>query len=113
MNSTLQCLSATYPFSSYFLDGTFKRSINEKNPLGMGGKLAVAFADLIKALWKEEYTFLSPVTFRVSPLLLVMLLQPRVPGIPLFPSSELLRYVLGVSSTPSVRSLCCMDTRLL
>lgn len=67
MNSTLQCLSATYPFTSYFLDGGFKRSINEKNPLGMGGKLAVAFADLLKALWKEEYTFLSPVTFRVSP----------------------------------------------
>jgi ubiquitin carboxyl-terminal hydrolase 8 len=69
MNSTLQCLSATYPFTSYFLDGGFRRSINEKNPLGMGGRLAIAFAELLKALWKEEYTFLSPVTFRVSRLM--------------------------------------------
>ncbi len=66
MNSTLQCLSATYPFTTYFLDGSFRPSINANNPLGMGGRLAIAFAELLKALWKEDYTFLSPVTFRVS-----------------------------------------------
>lgn len=81
MNSTLQCLSATYPFTSYFLgesrcrqrdwaglmaDGSYKRSINVYNPMGMKGNLANAFAELLKALWKEDYTFLSPVTFRVS-----------------------------------------------
>ncbi len=32
----------------------------------MKGNLANAFAELLKALWKEDYTFLSPVTFRVS-----------------------------------------------
>lgn len=67
MNSTLQCLSATYPFTSIFLDGSFKRAINLYNPLGTKGNLAVAFAELLKALWEENYTFLSPVTFRVSP----------------------------------------------
>ena len=48
------------------LDGSFKKSINVNNPLGMKGNLALAFAELLKALWKEDYTFLSPVTFRVS-----------------------------------------------
>ncbi|ORX41170.1 hypothetical protein BD324DRAFT_613498 [Kockovaella imperatae] len=64
MNSTIQCLSATFPFTSYFLDGSYKRSINVNNPLGMKGALANAFAELLKAMWKEDYTFLSPVTFR-------------------------------------------------
>ncbi|ORY35841.1 hypothetical protein BCR39DRAFT_512474 [Naematelia encephala] len=66
MNSTLQCLSATFPFTSFFLDGSYKKSINLYNPLGTKGNLANAFAELLKALWKEDYTFLSPVTFRKS-----------------------------------------------
>ena len=66
MNSTIQCLSATFPFTSYFLDGSYKKSINVVNPLGTKGALARAFSELLKALWKEDYTFLSPVTFRVS-----------------------------------------------
>ena len=47
-------------------DGSFKKSVNAFNPLGTKGNLANAFAELLKALWKEDYTFLSPVTFRVS-----------------------------------------------
>lgn len=47
------------------VDGSYKKSINLYNPLGMKGNLANAFAELLKALWKEDYTFLSPVTFRV------------------------------------------------
>lgn len=66
MNSTIQCLSATYPFTSFFLDGTYKKAINIYNKLGTQGNLANAFSELLKALWKEDYTFLSPVTFRVS-----------------------------------------------
>lgn len=65
MNSTIQCLSATYPFSQYFLDGSFKRAINYHNKLGTQGNLANAWSELLKALWREDYTFLSPVTFRV------------------------------------------------
>ncbi len=47
------------------IDGSYKKSINLYNPLGMKGNLANAFSELLKALWKEDYTFLSPVTFRV------------------------------------------------
>jgi ubiquitin carboxyl-terminal hydrolase 8 len=53
-------------------DGSYKRSINLINSLGTKGNLANAFAELLKALWKEDYTFLSPVTFRVSPCLFVI-----------------------------------------
>lgn len=66
MNSTVQCLSATLPFARYFLDGRYKRDINVYNPLGTKGDLAHAFAELLGALWGENYTFLSPITFRVS-----------------------------------------------
>jgi hypothetical protein len=34
--------------------------------MGTKGDLAKAFATLISVLWNEQYTFLSPVTFRVS-----------------------------------------------
>ena len=49
------------------VDGSFKRAINYNNKLGTQGNLANAWSELLKALWREDYTFLSPVTFRVSP----------------------------------------------
>ena len=94
MNSTLQCLSATFPLARFFrgwccvteslgptsradiwcfLDGSFKRAINTVNPLGTKGDLAKAFATLVSMLWEESYTFLSPVTFKVSVSPLIML----------------------------------------
>ena len=66
MNSTIQCLSATYPFARLFLDGAYKKMINVNNPLGTRGVLAKAFGDLLHALWEEQYHFLTPKTFRVS-----------------------------------------------
>lgn len=66
MNSTIQCLSATLPFARFFLDGRYKREVNVTNTLGTRGNLAHAFAELLGALWKEHYTFLSPITFRKS-----------------------------------------------
>jgi ubiquitin carboxyl-terminal hydrolase 8 len=47
-------------------DGSYKRAINVHNKLGTKGNLANAWSELLKALWREDYTFLSPVTFRVS-----------------------------------------------
>ncbi|WVQ85882.1 hypothetical protein IAT38_008050 [Cryptococcus sp. DSM 104549] len=64
MNSTIQCLSATFPFATFFLDGSYKKSINVHNPLGTKGNLANAWAELLQVLWKETYEFLSPLTFR-------------------------------------------------
>lgn len=64
INSTLQCLSATIPLARFLLDGSYKKAINRSNPLGTQGALAEAFAQLIRVLWSEQYTFVSPVTFR-------------------------------------------------
>ncbi|OCF30719.1 hypothetical protein I316_07605 [Kwoniella heveanensis BCC8398] len=90
MNSTIQCLSATFPFTSFFLDGSFKRSINVYNPLGTKGNLANAFAELLKALWKEDYTFLSPVTFRKN----IITFASQFSGTDQHDSQEFLSFVL-------------------
>lgn len=63
-NATLQCLSATIPLAKFMLDGSYKKAINKVNPLGTQGALAESFAHLIKVMWSEQYTFVSPVTFR-------------------------------------------------
>lgn len=77
MNSVLQCMSATVPLARYFLSkpiaipgglqigGNYRRSINVDNPLGSKGLLANTFAELIKHLWSDQYTHISPVTLRV------------------------------------------------
>ena len=76
MNSVLQCLSATVPFASYFLSiinfihkltagGRYRRSININNPLGSKGTLANSFAELLKHLWSDQYTHISPISLRV------------------------------------------------
>lgn len=64
MNSTLQCLSASLPLANFMLSRKYKDAINKVNPLGTQGALANAFAGLINVLWSEQYTFVSPVTFR-------------------------------------------------
>ena len=43
MNSGLQCLSNTIDLTKYFLFKLYKKDINEDNPLGLGGRLAVAY----------------------------------------------------------------------
>ncbi|KAG0288002.1 ubiquitin-specific protease doa4 [Dissophora globulifera] len=66
MNSVIQCLIATPPLSRYFLDGSFKRHINYKNPLGTQGKLADAFSDLIRSMWSGQSLVISPTSFRYA-----------------------------------------------
>jgi ubiquitin carboxyl-terminal hydrolase 8 len=63
----LQCLSATEPFSTFFRDGRWKRSVNFNNNLGTKGNLASAYSSLISALWQQEYHFIQPLSFRVCP----------------------------------------------
>ena len=65
MNSTIQCLSATVPFSRFFTDGRWKSAVNMVNPMGTKGNLALAFANILRDMWQGEGGTLSPVTFRV------------------------------------------------
>lgn len=51
MNSSLQCIAHILPLMYYFISGKYKQDVNKDNPLGHGGELADAFADLCKLLW--------------------------------------------------------------
>lgn len=64
MNSTLQCLNATIPFSKFFIEGKFRYCINHNNKFGMKGNLAQAFSQILLNLSIEKYSFISPLTFR-------------------------------------------------
>lgn len=90
MNSTIQCLSATYPLARFFRDGSYKREINTVNPMGTKGDVAKAFATLISMLWQEQYTFLSPVTFRKS----ITTWAPQFSGSDQHDSQEFLSFLL-------------------
>jgi len=59
MNSTLQALSNTIPLRAYYQSGDFKSDIS-KAPLGMNGRLASCFAELLSQLWASKYTVLPP-----------------------------------------------------
>ena len=60
MNSGIQCLSNTVLLSRYFLENFYLPEINEVNPLGTKGKLARAFAKLVKILWYGSENVISP-----------------------------------------------------
>ena len=51
MNSGLQCMSNVPELTKYFLKGYHMNERNETNPLGMKGRLAQAFGELIREMW--------------------------------------------------------------
>lgn len=67
MNSMLQCLINSPPLKNYFLEVDpdtsklkFVNDINVDNPLGMKGRIAIEFANLLKKMWSGEYTSIAP-----------------------------------------------------
>jgi ubiquitin C-terminal hydrolase len=60
MNSSLQCLSNIPEFVKYFCFDIYKRDINKQNPLGTGGRVAVAFGGLLDELWIDNRLYLAP-----------------------------------------------------
>lgn len=67
LNSMLQCLINTPPLKAYFLQvdsatnaRVFEQDINLENPLGMKGRIALEFAELIQKMWGGEYAIVSP-----------------------------------------------------
>lgn len=60
MNSGLQCLSNTIELTKYFCFGYYKQDLNPTNPLGMGGRLAIAYAELIRDMWIGSGGRLAP-----------------------------------------------------
>lgn len=67
LNSSVQCLSATIPLTDYFLGYNYRSEINTRNPLGTGGKLVVAYAELMKAMWLGRGTsVVKPTGFKAQ-----------------------------------------------
>ncbi|CAH1784497.1 unnamed protein product [Owenia fusiformis] len=60
MNSVIQVLANTRELRDFFIDGAFQKEINSDNPLGSQGKLAVAFAVLMKTLWSGKHYSYAP-----------------------------------------------------
>lgn len=60
MNSGLQCLSNTTELTKYFAFNLWRKDVNKDNPLGMKGKLASAYADLMLEMWKGSGSSTAP-----------------------------------------------------
>ena len=54
MNSSIACLSNCTELTTYFLTGKYEKAINKKNKLGLQGKLANAWADLLNDYWNSS-----------------------------------------------------------
>ena len=64
MNATLQCLSATIPLSTFFLDGDRYKQFRQKNWKGSSGIMPELYATLVRSLWKQDVEAIKPTTFR-------------------------------------------------
>ena len=60
MNSGLQCLSNTVELTNYFLFKLYEKDLNEDNPLGLGGRLAEAYAGLMQEMWLDHDARTAP-----------------------------------------------------
>ena len=54
MNSGLQCMSNIPELTKYFLMGYHLEEKNETNPLGMKGRLAKAYGELLQEMWNGK-----------------------------------------------------------
>lgn len=56
MNSALQCLSNVPELTQYILENDISEIVNTTNDLGTQGKVAIAYAKLIREMWSGERT---------------------------------------------------------
>ncbi|KAK6147356.1 hypothetical protein DH2020_018268 [Rehmannia glutinosa] len=89
MNSAIQCLVHTPKLVDYFL-GNFRKDLNYENPLGMNGKLAIAFGDLLRKLWAPGATPVSPRMFKST----IASFAPQFSGYNQHDSQEFLSFLL-------------------
>ncbi|CAD8194982.1 unnamed protein product [Paramecium octaurelia] len=92
MNSALQCLSNTIELSRYFLDNSFKFDINTQNALGTKGEFASLFSYLLKRLWLDKQTTISPFQFKR----LVGKLSPNFAGNAQHDAQEFITFTLDL-----------------
>ncbi len=85
MNSALQCLSHVAPLTRHFLSDRYKDDLNLNNPLGAGGKLAIAYDIMIKDLWmNRDKSAISPTALKRA----IAVFAPRFSGMSQHDSQE-------------------------
>ncbi|XXQ37928.1 Ubiquitin carboxyl-terminal hydrolase [Plasmodiophora brassicae] len=90
MNSTLQCLFQCPVLTDFFLDDKHLSQINRSNPLGWQGKIAEAYAQLVKDYWLGDSRIISPRELKH----VIGEFQPRFRGYQQQDSQELLNFLL-------------------
>ncbi|KAF9929459.1 CSN-associated deubiquitinating enzyme Ubp12 [Linnemannia zychae] len=90
MNSALQCLSNTPDLTHYILAGAWRDELNLDNPLGMGGEVARAYANVIDKVWNGTNKVLSPREFKQT----IGRFAPSFTGYHQHDSQELLAFLL-------------------
>eukprot|EP00425_Heterocapsa_triquetra_P047038 CAMPEP_0195074464 /NCGR_PEP_ID=MMETSP0448-20130528/17561_1 /TAXON_ID=66468 /ORGANISM="Heterocapsa triquestra, Strain CCMP 448" /LENGTH=835 /DNA_ID=CAMNT_0040106721 /DNA_START=33 /DNA_END=2540 /DNA_ORIENTATION=+ len=89
MNSTLQALSNTVPLRKYYRSGEFKGEISDA-PLSMKGRLANSFAELLRTMWEDKHTALSPTEIKE----LIAEKRPEFGGYQQHDAQEVLTFLL-------------------
>lgn len=64
MNAALQCVRAIKELTYYFVEDKYKVEINSSNPLGYGGDIAKVYASLLKEIYAQGTTSVSPRQFK-------------------------------------------------
>ncbi|UMM28024.1 hypothetical protein L5515_011048 [Caenorhabditis briggsae] len=90
MASALQCLSNVPPLRDYFLNNKYTEDINDENPLGTRGNLALAVGELMKGMWSGEYSSINPRKFKG----IIGQFAPRFNGYTQQDAHELMAYML-------------------
>jgi ubiquitin carboxyl-terminal hydrolase 4/11/15 len=85
----MQALSNTVLLRSYYWSDEFQKDTS-KTPLSMDGRLASGFADLIKAMWKNDHTVLPPVDLKR----LIAERRPEFAGYQQHDAQEVLTFLL-------------------
>ncbi len=64
LNTSLQCISNCHEFIDFLLLDLYYKQINIDNPIGSGGNLIKAFANLMKQMWYGNQHMLTPMEFK-------------------------------------------------
>jgi ubiquitin carboxyl-terminal hydrolase 8 len=64
LNATVQCLNATVPLTSYFLNNKWRDHIQRHNRGSSGNLLPINYANLTHAMWANDADAVGPRTFR-------------------------------------------------
>ena len=76
--------------TDFFRSGNYKTELNATNPLGRGGQLAEAYADLINEIWSGSNNYTMPRNFKLQ----IGRFAPQFTGFQQQDSHELLAFLL-------------------